>query len=185
MAKSNNFRSRKDYRPVELICIIRTCFETSARKVKFLIRSRIISCLPSTLKPPACLQNQQDASATAVHTMLTWNSEAPLPGLQLQHHSKRIGDQAWGPGSPTKNFCCWIMDFLRHCSQRVVVGSHLSSALRTSTGYPQGYVPRYLLYSLYTPMYLHPPKEYHHKFDDDTRVMCFISRGYETTSKWR
>ncbi|PWA27297.1 hypothetical protein CCH79_00019483, partial [Gambusia affinis] len=58
---------------------------------------------------------------------------------KLQHHSKRIGDQAWGPGSPTKNFCCWIMDFLRHCSQRVVVGSHLSSALRTSTGYPQGY----------------------------------------------
>src|SRR4029434_4762932 len=109
--------------------------------------------------------------------------QAALHRLQLcfQHdHTKQTGHQTDGLRALTANL---LLDqkFLTDRSQRVRVGSHLSSALSISIGSPQGCVLSPLRYTIYThdctPTH---PSNAIIKFADDTTVVGLISGGDET-----
>lgn len=186
LPKKNNISSLSDYRPVALTPIIMKCFEK-------LVRGHILSCLPPTLDPHQFAyranRSTEDAIATTLHTTLTHveqrGSYARLLFLDFSSAfntiiPSRLVSKLEDLGL-SSTICTWIVDFLTDRSQRVRVGPHLSSALRTSTGSPQGCVLSPLLYTLYThdctPTH---PNNTIIKFADDTTVVGLISGGDET-----
>ena len=162
------------------------CFEK-------LVRSHITSCLPPTLDPHQFAyranRSTEDAIAIALHTTLTHveqrGSYARLLFLDFSSAFNTIIPSRLvsklGDLGLSHNICCWILDFLTDRSQRMRVGPHLSPALSTSTGSPQGCVLSPLLYTLYThdctPTH---PNNTIIKFADDTTVVGLISGGDET-----
>ena len=77
--------------------------------------------------------------------------------------------------------CKWITDFLTNRTQRVKLGSCISSSRSTSTGSPQGCVLSPALFTLYTNSCTSlDPSVKLLKFADDTTLVGLISRGDES-----
>ena len=186
LPKKTTASTPNDYRPVALTPIIMKCFEK-------LVRSHITTSLPPTFDSHqfAYRANRatEDAIATALHTTLTHVEQrgnyARLLFIDFSSAfntiiPSRLVTKLMDLGL-SQQICYWIRNFLTDRSQRVRVGSHLSSALSISIGSPQGCVLSPLLYTIYThdctPTH---PSNAIIKFADDTTVVGLISGGDET-----
>lgn len=186
LPKKSTISSLNDYRPVALTPIIMKCFEK-------LVRRHIISCLPSTFDnyqfAYRANRSTEDAITTTLHAALS-HLEQPGSYVRLLFvdfssafntilpHRLVSKLEAIGLSNST---CLWVLDFLSERSQRVRVGSHMSTALSLNTGSPQGCVLSPLLYALYTydctAIY---SSNKIIKFADDTTVVGLISGGDES-----
>ena len=154
LPKKTTASTPNDYRPVALTPIIMKCFEK-------LVRSHITTSLPPTFDSHqfAYRANRatEDAIATALHTTLTHVEQrgnyARLLFIDFSSAfntiiPSRLVTKLMDLGL-SQQICYWIRNFLTDRSQRVRVGSHLSSALSISIGSPQGCVLSPLLYTIW------------------------------------
>lgn len=75
------------------------------------------------------------------------------------------------------SFCQWILSYLRNRTQRVRIGSNLSTCIYTSIGAPQGCVLSPVLFTLYTDQHRGDAEHtYIIKYADDTAIIGLMNK---------